>query len=118
MSPSQDILTLHELNVDTGAPGSGKGTICKKLAEEFNLCHLSIGDFLRAGTRARTLANHDAIENSLNMNELLPWSLLGQLIFSKIEHEYKETGCQRFLLDGFPRDLAQCSQFEKQVGAL
>ncbi|KAH8722380.1 P-loop containing nucleoside triphosphate hydrolase protein [Phaeosphaeriaceae sp. PMI808] len=97
-----------------GAPGSGKGTLCKKLSEEYKLKHLSIGDVLR-----HIVASRDAgkeIINSMQAGELVLVEALVPILQSQIE-EANRAGFQTVLVDGFPRRLDQVAAVEAIIGS-
>lgn len=81
----------------TGAPGSGKGTISRKIVERFQLKHVSSGDLLR-----QHLKNDDP---HLNSGQLVSDDRVERLVLPHLKEtrpEYKG-----WLLDGFPRTLKQ-----------
>jgi adenylate kinase len=86
-----------------GPPGSGKGTQAKRLAQEFGVRHLSSGDLLRAEVDAGTPCG-DAVAEALRTGELVPddW-VVGMLRDRVIE----ASAAGGYVLDGFPRTLAQ-----------
>ena len=90
-----------------GAPGVGKGTQAELLCERLGTCHLSTGDVFRA---ARCLSPD---ERSPAMDAALHFMQRGDLVPDKIVLDLvrERTGCLRcgggFLLDGFPRTVAQ-----------
>jgi adenylate kinase len=94
-----------------GPPGSGKGTQSVKLAERFNLKHLSTGDMLRAEISAGTELGK---KMSLIMakGELVPDAVVIEMIAAKIDSTKGVTG---FLFDGFPRTVAQTEELEKML---
>jgi adenylate kinase len=95
-----------------GPPGSGKGTQSVRLAQKFNLVHLSTGDMLRAEISAGTELGK---KMSLIMakGELVPDEVVIEMIAAKID---KTTGSRGFLFDGFPRTVSQTIELEKMLG--
>eukprot|EP00457_Paulinella_chromatophora_P012777 gb/GEZN01013014.1/.p1 GENE.gb/GEZN01013014.1/~~gb/GEZN01013014.1/.p1 ORF type:complete len:256 (-),score=50.37 gb/GEZN01013014.1/:244-1011(-) len=89
--------------VITGKPGCGKGTHAPKLATHFEIPHLSTGDMLRAAVKAGTPLGKQAQE-VMNKGELVSDDLMINLIKETTEAKNCEKG---FILDGFPRSLAQ-----------
>ena len=86
-----------------GPPGSGKGTQAKLIADELNICHLSTGEILR-----EKLKDEDEIAKQLkkimSSGNLVSDDLLNNIIIKKI----KSIECnQGFILDGYPRTVAQ-----------
>ncbi|MFO1478337.1 MAG: nucleoside monophosphate kinase [Verrucomicrobiota bacterium] len=96
-----------------GAPGVGKGTQAELLANELGACHLSTGDIFRA---AKTL---DTCERSPAMTQALDYMLKGELVpdTTVLGLVSERAGCLRcqggFLLDGFPRTVAQAEALDK-----
>ena len=96
-----------------GAPGVGKGTQAELLCARLGACHLSTGDILRAAKSLeacdRTPALTAALE-SMRRGELVPDDTVLALVAERV-------GCLRceggFLLDGFPRTVAQAEALEK-----
>jgi adenylate kinase len=96
-----------------GAPGVGKGTQAELLSERLGACHLSTGDIFRA---AKTL---DACERTPTMSKAVEYMLRGDLVPDEIVLGLvaERAGCLRcrggFLLDGFPRTVAQAEALDK-----
>ena len=97
-----------------GAPGSGKGTQCKKLAAEFDLCHVSVGDMLRELCAAKDVPSHQGVKDCLMAGRLLPGETLTTLLEERMRKE-DMTDLKGFLIDGFPRNIEQADAFEKKV---
>ncbi len=94
-----------------GPPGSGKGTQSVRLAEKFNLLHLSTGDMLRAEIAAGTeLGNKMSL--IMSKGELVPDEVVIEMIANKID---QSKGTAGFLFDGFPRTVAQTVSLEKML---
>lgn len=94
-----------------GPPGSGKGTQSVKLADKFNLVHLSTGDMLRAELSAGTELGK-RMSAIMARGELVPDEVVIELIASKID---QTKGAAGFLFDGFPRTVAQTISLEKML---
>ncbi len=94
-----------------GPPGSGKGTQSVRLAEKFNLLHLSTGDMLRAEITAGT-ALGKKMSLIMSKGELVPDEVVIEMIAHKIDHSKGSAG---FLFDGFPRTVAQTISLEKML---
>jgi adenylate kinase len=85
-----------------GPPGSGKGTQAKVLCERLEIPHLSTGDMLRAAKKAGTL--DPKYVKIMTSGGLLP----DEAVIGLIDERTKADDCARgFLLDGFPRTVAQ-----------
>lgn len=94
-----------------GPPGSGKGTQSVKLAEKFNLTHLSTGDMLRAEIAAGTQLGIK-MSSIMSKGELVPDEVVIEMIAAKID---SSKDCAGFLFDGFPRTVAQTVALEKML---
>jgi adenylate kinase len=94
-----------------GPPGSGKGTQSVRLAEKFNLLHLSTGDMLRAEITAGTELGKK-MSLIMSKGELVPDEVVIEMIAYKIDHSKNTAG---FLFDGFPRTVAQTVSLEKML---
>ena len=86
-----------------GSPGSGKGTQARFITEHFAIPQISTGDMLRAAVRAGTPLGLEA-EKQMEAGGLVP----DDIILGLIKERIAEVDCQKgFLLDGFPRTIAQ-----------
>lgn len=94
-----------------GPPGSGKGTQSVRLAEKFNLTHLSTGDMLRAEIAAGTELGKK-MSAIMSKGELVPDEVVIEMIAAKIDGAKDTAG---FLFDGFPRTVAQTEALEKML---
>jgi len=94
-----------------GPPGSGKGTQSVRLAEKFNLLHLSTGDMLRAEITAGTELGKK-MSLIMSKGELVPDEVVIEMIAHKIDNS---KGSEGFLFDGFPRTVAQTVSLEKML---
>ena len=92
-----------------GAPGAGKGTQCKKLSKKCGLTHLSSGDILREAVKNGTKAGVAAKE-FMDKGQLVPDNVLIDLFREKLSAPECEKG---FILDGFPRNLAQAQSLDQ-----
>jgi adenylate kinase len=92
-----------------GAPGSGKGTQAKLLAERLGVAHLSTGDILREEVRQGTPLGAQA-KQFMDSGKLVPDSLILDMIKAKLASAGMTEG---FIFDGFPRTLAQAEGLEK-----
>ncbi|KAH0494771.1 hypothetical protein TgHK011_008360 [Trichoderma gracile] len=92
-----------------GAPGAGKGSLSKKLANRYCFTHISIGDLLRQVV-AMPEANETVI-GYVKRGELLPTELLFDVL-----RPHVDVG-GTIILDGFPRRLDQAEAFEKEFQA-
>lgn len=92
-----------------GAPGSGKGTQAKSLAEDSGFVHLSSGDVLRQAVRAGTDLGQRA-KVLMDRGEYVPDALMIELIAGELK---KLSGSKTVILDGFPRTLAQAEALDQ-----
>ncbi len=93
-----------------GAPGSGKGTIAARLANEnADLKHVSSGDLLRGAVAKGTAAGVEA-KGYMEKGCLVPDALIAEMIKDVIA---ETEGDVTMLLDGFPRNVAQAEILEK-----
>ncbi len=97
-----------------GAPGSGKGTQCKKLAAQLNLPHLSSGDMLREATAKGTDAGKLA-KGFMDKGQLVPDDVLMKMFEEKLS---SPECAQGFILDGFPRNIAQAKSLDELLKKL
>ena len=96
-----------------GPPGSGKGTQAKALIKTLGIPQLSTGDMLREDIKADSELGRQAKE-FMNKGQLVPDSLMIGLISKRI----KASDCQKgFMLDGFPRTVAQASALDENFAA-
>ncbi len=86
-----------------GAPGAGKGTQAKVLAESHNIPHISTGDILRQAVADRSPLGLLA-KSYMDRGELVPDSLIMGLIKDRLGQADAQNG---WILDGFPRNLSQ-----------
>ena len=96
-----------------GPPGAGKGTQAVALCKAKGLLHLSTGDLLRAAVAAGTEVGRRA-KSFMDKGELVPDEVVFALLREKLHGPEASRG---FLLDGFPRNVAQARTLEKELGA-
>mgnify|MGYP001852097752 FL=1 len=91
-----------------GAPGSGKGTLAKKISRDFGLPQISTGDLFRAIVKLDSpLANR--VKEIMASGGLVPDEITIEMVKDRIEKSDCEKG---FILDGFPRTVAQAKALE------
>jgi len=91
-----------------GAPGSGKGTQAKKLTEKYQVPQISTGDLLRAAVRAGTLLGLQA-KAAMDAGRLVS----DEIVLGMIKERLAQPDAQKgFILDGFPRNLAQAEALD------
>jgi adenylate kinase len=97
-----------------GPQGSGKGTQAKRIAAEYGIPHVSTGDMFRAAIANQTALGKQ-VEPILASGELVPDELTVSLIRERLVEPDAETG---FILDGFPRNLAQAEALDALLAEL
>ena len=86
-----------------GPPGAGKGTQAQFLAAHYSIPHISTGDIFRANLKAGTPLGLQA-KGFMDKGELVPDSVTNEMVKDRLTHNDVANG---FLLDGFPRNVAQ-----------
>ena len=86
-----------------GPPGAGKGTQAQFLAAHYLIPHISTGDIFRANLKAGTPLGEQA-KSFMDRGELVPDSVTNEMVKDRLPHADTKSG---FLLDGFPRNVAQ-----------
>merc|ERR1712044_7520 len=95
-----------------GGPGCGKGTQCDKIVAKYGFTHLSSGDLLRDEVKSGSDRGKQ-LNEMMERGELVPLfvvlDLLAEAMLSKL------SGSKGFLIDGYPREVAQGQEFEKEI---
>jgi adenylate kinase len=89
-----------------GAPGAGKGTQSQLLIEKLGMSQISTGDLFRAAIKNKTVLGQKA-QAYMDKGELVPDSIVIGMV-----QEVLESGLKNFILDGFPRTVAQAEALE------
>ncbi|CAM0880291.1 unnamed protein product [Alopecurus aequalis] len=93
-----------------GGPGSGKGTQCSKIVNQFGYTHLSAGDLLREEVKSNS-EQGTMIKNLMHEGKLVPSEIIVTLLLKAI----LASGNDKFLIDGFPRNEENRHAYEKIV---
>ena len=96
-----------------GAPGSGKGTAGKIVADQLNLPHVSTGDLLRAHVAANDEVGVQ-VKNLMGAGRFVPDELVNSMVFERTADADCEQG---FILDGYPRTIAQAKVLVSELAA-
>ncbi|MHB0912277.1 MAG: adenylate kinase [Armatimonadota bacterium] len=94
-----------------GPPGAGKGTQATAIAERYGIPHISTGDILRAAVSQGTELGKTA-ESCMKRGELVPDEVVIGIVAERIEEPDCKNG---FLLDGFPRTMAQAEALDAKL---
>jgi adenylate kinase len=96
-----------------GPPGAGKGTQAKRLVEELQIPQVSTGDILREAARSGTEMGRRA-KPIMDAGQLVPDEVVIGIIGERLEQGDARAG---FILDGFPRTVAQAEALERMLAA-
>lgn len=97
-----------------GAPGAGKGTQAKKLIDRFKIPQISTGDILRQNVADGTPLGKEA-KSYMDKGELVP----DRVVLGLVEDRLKKDDCKKgYILDGFPRNVAQAEALDKILKSL
>jgi adenylate kinase len=106
---------VSELNlILLGPPGAGKGTQAARLTADFGLPHIATGEILRAAV-AEGSELGKAAEAYMNDGKLVPDEIIIGVILERVESDDARDG---FLLDGFPRTIAQADALDEELKKL
>lgn len=97
-----------------GAPGAGKGTQAKKIAEKYSIPHISTGDIFRANIKNGTELGMKA-KTYMDQGLLVPDELVVDLVVDRVQQEDCANG---YVLDGFPRTIPQAEALDNALNAL
>ena len=97
-----------------GAPGAGKGTQAKKIADLCNIPHISTGDIFRANIKEGTELGKKA-KAYMDAGELVPDELVCDLVVDRIQQDDCTKG---YILDGFPRTIPQAEALTSALNAI
>ncbi len=97
-----------------GAPGAGKGTQAKMLADKYAIPHISTGDIFRANIKNGTELGNKA-KTYMDQGLLVPDELVVDLVVDRV----KQDDCKKgYILDGFPRTIPQAESLDAALAEL
>ncbi len=94
-----------------GPPGAGKGTQAQVVADHFSIPAISTGDIFRANVARGTELGVEA-QRFMDAGEYVPDEITNRMVRNRIDEEDAEPG---FLLDGYPRTLAQVQELDGMI---
>ena len=97
-----------------GAPGAGKGTQAKMIAEKYGIPHVSTGDIFRANIKNGTELGKEA-KQYMDQGLLVPDELTVKILLDRVAQEDCKNG---YVLDGFPRTIPQAEVLDEALGKL
>jgi adenylate kinase len=103
---------VSELNlILLGPPGAGKGTQAQRLIEDFRLPYVATGEMLRAAVREETDLGKEA-KKYMNNGDLVPDEVIIGVAVERLQQDDCKDG---FILDGFPRTVAQAKALTEEL---
>ena len=96
-----------------GAPGAGKGTQAEKIAEKYQIPHISTGDIFRANIKNGTELGKKA-KTYMDQGLLVPDELVVDLVVDRVQQDDCKKG---YILDGFPRTIPQAEALDAALSA-
>ena len=97
-----------------GAPGAGKGTQAKQIADKYSIPHISTGDIFRANIKNGTELGKKA-KQYMDQGALVPDELTCDLVMDRIQQDDCKNG---YVLDGFPRTIPQAEALDAALGKI
>lgn len=94
-----------------GAPGAGKGTQAKQIADKYDIPHISTGDIFRANIKNKTDLGKKA-KTYMDQGLLVPDELVVDLVVDRVQ---KDDCSKGYVLDGFPRTIPQAEALDKAL---
>jgi adenylate kinase len=95
-----------------GPPGAGKGTQAAMICEEFGVTHISTGDLFRLNLTQGTALGQEA-KKYMDAGEYVPDSVTNGMVRERLKEADAQNG---FLLDGYPRTVAQVAELDGMLG--
>ncbi|MBR6238848.1 MAG: adenylate kinase [Lachnospiraceae bacterium] len=97
-----------------GAPGAGKGTQAKMIAEKYGIPHISTGDIFRANIKQGTPLGMEA-KGFMDKGQLVPDILTVKILLDRVSDDDCKNG---YVLDGFPRTIPQAEVLENALNEM
>lgn len=97
-----------------GAPGAGKGTQAKRIAEKYGVPHVSTGDIFRANIKNGTQLGMEA-KKYMDQGRLVPDELTVRILLDRVAQDDCKNG---YVLDGFPRTIPQAEVLDEALTKL
>lgn len=97
-----------------GAPGAGKGTQAKLIADKYGIPHISTGDIFRANIKNGTALGMEA-KSYMDQGLLVPDELTVKILLDRVAQEDCKKG---YVLDGFPRTIPQAEVLDQELAKL
>lgn len=97
-----------------GAPGAGKGTQAKMIAEKYSIPHVSTGDIFRANIKNGTELGKEA-KQYMDQGKLVPDELTVKILLDRVAQDDCKNG---YVLDGFPRTIPQANVLDEALTKL
>ena len=113
----------HELHIRSevkmkiimlGAPGAGKGTQAKMIADKYSVPHISTGDIFRANIKNGTELGMEA-KKYMDQGQLVPDELTVKILLDRVAQDDCKNG---YVLDGFPRTIPQANVLDEALNKL
>ncbi len=113
----------HELHIRSevrmkiimlGAPGAGKGTQAKMIADKYSVPHISTGDIFRANIKNGTELGMEA-KKYMDQGQLVPDELTVKILLDRVAQDDCQNG---YVLDGFPRTIPQANVLDEALNKL
>ena len=96
-----------------GAPGAGKGTQAKMIAEKYSIPHISTGDIFRSNIKEGTALGLEA-KSYMDQGKLVPDELTVKILLDRVAKDDCKNG---YVLDGFPRTIPQANVLKEALEA-
>lgn len=98
-----------------GGPGSNKAVLCDEVCKQTGWAHVSLGKLLRAAAEPsehRNATDIKTIRESVSSGELVPFDIVMKMVEQQMNENISANGV---IMDGYPRDMTQVTEFEAKV---